>query len=296
MTPPSQRGTIFRFFAPHNASLPRTISTTVTPSYMPPTTSSSLNQAMAGCRGLTILLRNSRIASMRKCSRCQINRASPGQRWCRKCARTYQKQRSDARRRGEVALRPTVEKRCRCCHKLLPAVAFSKNMARPDGLESSCRMCGFVPAADRKWQMPILRLSTGDRGYIAGLIDGEGSIRIRLSSGRYSNLEMTVTNTHKATLDWLAATVGGRVHLHHAGDGRTKTCWRWKTASLRARAVLKAISPRLRIKHRHAEIIRAFYQLIPTYKLTHPGGLRLPLAPPLSTLFAELQHLNRRGS
>jgi hypothetical protein len=95
--------------------------------------------------------------------------------------------------------------------------------------------------------------------YLAGLLDGEGSILWSESNYKYHYSELVVTNTNKNVLDQIQAQYGGRVRLHiAAGAGKSpvphkKNCWRWKTTGKNAVAILASVLPYLRIKQYLAE-------------------------------------------
>lgn len=112
-----------------------------------------------------------------------------------------------------------------------------------------------------------------DRAYAAGLIDGEGCIFITMTAknGRRVNprpsytLRIAVSMTHRPTLEWLQATMGGCLHeVHHKAPAgkRWKRCWKWHTSGARAASVIRAISPYLRVKAAEAEVALAFQDRI----------------------------------
>jgi hypothetical protein len=90
-------------------------------------------------------------------------------------------------------------------------------------------------------------------GYVAGLLDGEGTVRFR--NGRY--LSITIYSTNLELLAFLEERIGGRVassskacesgcerqHVHNNGPG-----YCWSASGERAAIVLRAILPTLIIK------------------------------------------------
>jgi hypothetical protein len=96
--------------------------------------------------------------------------------------------------------------------------------------------------------------------YLAGLIDGEGSIvMMKFKEGRRpiggSTARISVTNTDLPLMKWLVLTFGGQYHL--TGDwrkfGGTKPCYHWGLdGSATAVACLTAVLPYLRIKRANA--------------------------------------------
>jgi len=98
-----------------------------------------------------------------------------------------------------------------------------------------------------------------DLAYIAGLVDGEGSITIgrrgqRPDNGGHSpqhNLVVSVVNTHLPTLQWLQETIGaGAIHYKpRNGSLGTKDCYVWKLGgNQQAHDFLTAVRPWLRMK------------------------------------------------
>lgn len=79
-------------------------------------------------------------------------------------------------------------------------------------------------------------------GYLAGLIDGEGSITVRRDQAT-----LLIYNTDQRLLSWLQEHVGGNVG---APDRRGRvTCWAWQIAGANdVRAVLTAVRPLLTAK------------------------------------------------
>lgn len=93
-------------------------------------------------------------------------------------------------------------------------------------------------------------------GYLAGLIDGEGSITLYLRK-KYQSLELRVTvyNTYEPVIDWLVSNFGGnkykvgrRLNLKHSQE------WQWFICSEQAYQILKPVSELLVIK-KHKAIV-----------------------------------------
>lgn len=94
--------------------------------------------------------------------------------------------------------------------------------------------------------------------YLAGIIDGEGTVRCRAKYG----LSITVYNTDEALIRWLLERVGGSVtherrtcaagcdiaHIHHR-----KPRMAWSVGGELAAVVLEHIAPLMIIKRRRAE-------------------------------------------
>jgi hypothetical protein len=107
-----------------------------------------------------------------------------------------------------------------------------------------------------------------EKAYLAGFIDGEGSIGIYpdYRSSRNYRLVLTVSNTNKDVIDWIANIVGEK-HSRQVKVKTTKDCpsWqgekdRWKDCysiwfgSGIAQSVLKEVFPYLIVKKQQATI------------------------------------------
>ena len=141
----------------------------------------------------------------------------------------------------------------------------------------------------------MTHLSDMERGYIAGMIDGEGSILLRIYDWSLA-IRLHVYNTNMAVLEWLKTRLGGYISSTFPGSERRKPCYRWSTTTLGARAVLRAVAPAMIIKRRHAQLIDQFFAVLPAYKKAHPGRFTPSnIHEPVKDIVAELNRLNRRG-
>lgn len=94
----------------------------------------------------------------------------------------------------------------------------------------------------------------GSLGYVAGIIDGEGSI-ITGMKHTPTHFRIVVGITDKEVIDFLAA-IGGRQYAEQPADPNHKTMHRWVVARQRdVRAILEAVLPymQLRTKREKAE-------------------------------------------
>ena len=110
----------------------------------------------------------------------------------------------------------------------------------------------LIPGHRRRLKQDGIRqLSETEAAYLAGLIDGEGSIYIR-PGGRRS-IRVTVANTDIHVMDWLRG-IGGSVIRNrlHGSLGRL-VVYSWGVSSWRnSLAVLHAVAPFLIIKKQRA--------------------------------------------
>lgn len=101
--------------------------------------------------------------------------------------------------------------------------------------------------------------------YLAGIIDGEGSISIEIQSKSirhnrkcdYYSLRLMVVNTHLPLLEWIQNNFGGTIRKRKKYENR-RQCYRWNLCSHKAAQVLKECYPYLIIKKNHAHVFIDF--------------------------------------
>lgn len=139
----------------------------------------------------------------------------------------------------------------------------------------------------------LLILAPEAAGYVAGILDGEGSITLVCRRGKSPLTTVVAGNTDRAMIDWLHTHLGGRVRFAPSANPRCRPMWCWALYAIEARRVLRAVLPYLVTKRRHAEIVLAFDE---ARQLRHRESPILPPEPePFASLLAELRALNRRG-
>ncbi len=93
------------------------------------------------------------------------------------------------------------------------------------------------------------------RGYIAGIIDGEGSIILYKRRDDVVAMMLVVSNTGKKLLDWIAETTGvGSVCAQYAATDKRKATWFWRCNAEAAESLLKQIRPHLILKTVQADL------------------------------------------
>ena len=110
---------------------------------------------------------------------------------------------------------------------------------------------------------PVLaNLSEAERGYLAGLIDGEGCLRLSKSRNRNGapvyHIQVDIANTSRALMDWLNTKLPGTVY----GQDRQprRTIYHWKlSGNRRAITFLREIAPYLIIKRAQADTLAGGY-------------------------------------
>lgn len=125
----------------------------------------------------------------------------------------------------------------------------------------------------------VKKLRAVDAAYIAGIVDGEGSIGVRrsLPSGKrmqsvHHNLVVTITNTDLDVLLWIRDRLGnvGTIQTRYPGHAgkpaHTKICYQYVVMARIACDFLVQLSPYLRIKKAKAQAGIMLAQSIRTLK------------------------------
>lgn len=139
-----------------------------------------------------------------------------------------------------------------------------------------------------------------ERAYAAGLIDGEGSIRMSQRGkhggtafrvGQYT-LMVEMTNTDKEMLEWLKERFGGTIaYLPESPKDNRRERWHWRIASNLALYCLDAVWPYIRTKRTQAKLGRRFQRYV-----QYTGTPATPKRQRLHERFyQEFRALNRRG-
>jgi hypothetical protein len=153
---------------------------------------------------------------------------------------------------------------------------------------------------DQKRKNQPVDLSDVDRAYAAGLIDGEGCIRITsrglhggttFRQGQYT-LMVELTNTDHGMIQWLQQRFGGSVSYGKANPSRNaKEKWHWRVAANKALSCLDAVWPYIRTKRTQAKLGRRF-QRYTQYTGTPATQKRQLLH---ERFYQEFRVLNKRG-
>ena len=148
---------------------------------------------------------------------------------------------------------------------------------------------------NRKWygknrEKVALKSKWTELSYIAGFIDGEGSIFVSLTNGKPHSLVVAVTNTNKAILEYCYNLFQvGHMNQNRRANFKHKIAWVWKTTGNGARKVLKHIYPFLRVKENQAKLALA-YPVHKTSKAFTEKEREKQLA-----IYEALKILNKRG-
>lgn len=157
---------------------------------------------------------------------------------------------------------------------------------------------------DRKYikvlPQPIREISETERSYLAGIIDGEGSIMvIHHNSNKefghkweYWVLRVLIANTDKRLLDWLLERFGGGYSIGISKKNTHKDTYQWRVDSKRALPVLMAALPYLILKKEQANLA---LDMISTHKLVGRKGHTQETFEKRKALAERIKSLNKRG-
>ncbi len=110
---------------------------------------------------------------------------------------------------------------------------------------------------------------TTDLAYLAGLLDGEGSISLhmqKLDKYELYSFRVLITSTNRPVVDWLAEYFGGSIRMQPRRNDGYKDIYRWCLRTCEAAQLLPLLLPYLIIKKEHALLG------IQWLKTVKPGG------------------------
>jgi len=96
-------------------------------------------------------------------------------------------------------------------------------------------------------------ISVEDLAYVAGIVDGEGSISIYTVRNQFYS-KVSVANTDDILMNWLVERFGGGI-THHQFKNSWKPLFTWQIYSQQAAEFLRLILPFLKLKWQQAEIL-----------------------------------------
>src|SRR5580693_120924 len=105
--------------------------------------------------------------------------------------------------------------------------------------------------------------------YLAGIVDGEGTINI--TGRRYPCIRLKVGNTSYLLLDWLHSLFGGNIHpMRTRSKTKHKQAWIWVVNALQCAQVLEGCLPYLICKEKQAKLVLE-YQKTKRYQFSSTG-------------------------
>lgn len=152
-------------------------------------------------------------------------------------------------------MRKRKEKTCPVCRGIFECGGRSGITKDAVYCSRDCRHAGRFRRGKR-----CAELVATDAAYLAGLLDGEGSVMIVSRDNGFA-LRLNIANTHRAVLDWVATTTGvGRVVAGKRQSEWHQPIWAWRAGGDSAETVLSAVVEFMKIKSRHARYGIEFHQ------------------------------------
>jgi hypothetical protein len=134
-------------------------------------------------------------------------------------------------------------------------------------------------------------VNLAERAYIAGIVDGEGTITLtRKHRNNIHSPEITVANTDLRLLEWLKERLGGLIKKKVRKLPQHSQAYTWIITNNRAIGVMNEIQEFLIIKRKHSELITK------NYKACTPrnGKYTKDLLSKKMELVAQIKKLNSR--
>lgn len=108
-------------------------------------------------------------------------------------------------------------------------------------------------------------MSAVDAAYLAGFIDGEGTVMLIRRANSSVGLLLTIANTKRPVMDWVTTTTGvGRTFSRGPRNPKHAEAFWWQASGDAARSVLVQLLPNLRIKHEQATMAVEFQDRLRT--------------------------------
>lgn len=135
-------------------------------------------------------------------------------------------------------------------------------------------------------------LSESERGWLAGIIDGEGSIQIKQSGTKSPHICVKVPNTSLAMILKIKELLGFGFIVPVPQKGNRKIQYEWSISDRpQIKDFLKVIMPYLVAKTRHAQVMLEFIDLGSFLGYEIPDAIYTKRL----ILFDEMKELNHRG-
>jgi len=181
-----------------------------------------------------------------------------------------------------LSIRKRETRTCVVCGKPFEVGGRAKHRSQ----ETCSAACGNLTRYRRG--ASALALQPTDAAYLAGIIDGEGSIMV-LSKRDTCIIKISVANTFVGLIEWLTEVTGiGSVVMTARASEKHKTGYHWQCYSEAAESLLKQILPYLRIKRAQAELALSVQERLRDARQKAERAWQ-------QEAIATMQALNRRG-
>jgi LAGLIDADG endonuclease len=146
------------------------------------------------------------------------------------------------------------------------------------------------------------RMSEPECAWLAGVLDGEGSILLskvfnRLyRRGFFYRPQLEITNSNRSFLIRIAEVIGeGTVHRNKKGDETTKTRWAYIGSAGVLRAILPQLLPYMIVKKEQAKRMLEYFEFIDTHPLWGLRDVDPGYYGQLDSFYVVLKKLNKKG-
>ncbi|MFH1473645.1 MAG: hypothetical protein ABIE55_02005 [Candidatus Aenigmatarchaeota archaeon] len=132
------------------------------------------------------------------------------------------------------------------------------------------------------------------KGYIAGIVDGEGHVFITFTRTQNYLCGVDVMNTDKRVLEFFVKYFGGNILLRKRAKPNHKDSYRWQCFGSKAAKLCRCILPYLIVKRKQAELLLEFSKTLrkgpnENYKLSKKVENKRKM------LIKKIKVLNKRG-
>jgi hypothetical protein len=199
---------------------------------------------------------------------------------------------------GLAALFTTICGMCRCGSKTrnghvrcCPSFKDSLNFR---ALRETARTLDGGPGLDARRKQPPQVLRPTELAYIAGVIDGEGTIGIyRLGSTGYYQMKVCISNCSRPLLEWVRERVGGALVRVAKATPKKREAWQLVISQYQAAPLLLECRGYLQVKRAQADLaVRYMEEYEPARGRASPTEQQVARR---RWYWDETRRLNRRG-
>ena len=111
-----------------------------------------------------------------------------------------------------------------------------------------------MPESSETSTLPLRKFRVRDLAYIAGLLDGEGTITAFMDKRGCIGTSVLIANSYLPVLEWVQSILGGRI-VERGGKNypaHWRPVWKWCCPAVDQTALLKMLVPYLQIKQQNA--------------------------------------------
>lgn len=131
---------------------------------------------------------------------------------------------------------------------------FNGRSAVLDAYQEVCDLACYMRQILAEEQEPSEALQLAlDRGWFAGILDGEGCLSVNVSKKGYISMSLVVINTNLEMLEKVIKVTGcGKIYDKGRKNGKRRT-YHWYLGAEEATSLLKTVLPLLTVKRKEAE-------------------------------------------